>query len=69
MAASLPSYVYGASSVSLIGETIGSLLDRIADRWPDRPALVVRDQGIRWSYARFREEVRPRRGGTACSRP
>jgi len=54
---SLPSYVHGASDVPLIGETIGQLIDRIAARWPDRPALVVRDQGVRWSYAEFLAEV------------
>ena len=52
-----PSYVHGASDVPLIGETIGGLLDRVAARWPDRPALVVRDQNIRWSYAEFQAEV------------
>ena len=57
MTAAMPSYVHGASSASLIGETIGAMLDRIAARWPARPALVVRDQGIRWSYAELRAEV------------
>lgn len=53
----LPSYVHGASDVPLIGETIGQLIDRIAARWPDRPALVVRDQGVRWRYAEFLAEA------------
>jgi fatty-acyl-CoA synthase len=57
MNASSASYVHGASDIPLIGETIGALLDRIVARWPDRPALVVRDQAIRWSYAEFLEEV------------
>ena len=52
-----PSYVHGASDVPLIGETIGALLDRVAACWPDRPALVVRDQDIRWSYVEFQAEV------------
>ncbi|MDR6937795.1 AMP-binding protein [Luteibacter sp. 3190] len=52
-----PSYVHGASDTPLLGETVGALLDRIVARWPERPALVVRAQGIRWTYARFAEEV------------
>ena len=52
-----PSYVHGASATPLLGETVGALLDRIAQRWPDRPALVVRQQGVRWTYAEFQAEV------------
>jgi len=51
------SYVHGASATPLLGETVGTMLDRIAARWPDRPALVVRQQGIRWTYAAFHAEV------------
>jgi fatty-acyl-CoA synthase len=51
------SYVHGASQVPLIGETIGAHFDRIVARWPDRPALVVRDQAVRWSYGDLRERV------------
>lgn len=54
---SLQSYVHGVHDAPLLGETIGTLLDRIAARYPDRPALVVRHQSVHWSYARFREEV------------
>ncbi len=36
-----PSYVHGACDLPLIGETIGAHLDRIALRFPDRPALVA----------------------------
>ena len=52
-----PSYVHGASSTPLLGETVGQLLDRVAARWPDRPALVVRQQGVRWTYRAFHAEV------------
>ena len=45
------SYVHGASSTPLIGETIGQLLRRIAAEGPERPALVTRHQNVRWSYA------------------
>ncbi len=51
------SYVHGASPTPLLGETVGALLDRVAARWPDRPALVVRQQGVRWTYREFHAEV------------
>ena len=54
---STPSYVHGASTTPLLGETVGQLLDRVAARWPDRPALVVRQQGVRWTYRAFHAEV------------
>lgn len=44
------SYVHGASSTPLIGETIGTHFTRAAGRWADRPALIVRHQGVRWTY-------------------
>jgi len=51
------SYVHGASPTPLLGETVGALLDRIAQTWPDRPALVVRQQQVRWTYREFHAEV------------
>jgi fatty-acyl-CoA synthase len=51
------SYVHGASPTPLLGETVGALLDRVAACWPDRPALVVRQQGVRWTYREFHAEV------------
>ena len=51
------SYVHGASDVPLLGETIGAHFARSAARWPDRTALVVRDQCVRWSYAELDAEV------------
>lgn len=51
------SYVHGTSAVPLIGETIGAHFDGAAARWPYRPALIVREQGIRWSYAELKAEV------------
>ena len=44
------SYVHGASATPLIGSTIGAHFTQAAQRWAGRPALVVRQQGIRWSY-------------------
>ena len=51
------SYVHGASEKPLIGETIGVHLGRIAERYAERPALVVRHQDVRWRYAEFKNEV------------
>ncbi|WP_036139198.1 AMP-binding protein [Luteibacter sp. 9135] len=55
--ASNPSYVHGASATPLLGETVGAMLDRVVARWPERPALVVRQQGVRWDYRAFHDEV------------
>ena len=55
--AAAPSYVSGASSVPLIGETIGAHFDRAAARWSGIEALVVRHQNIRWTYAELKERV------------
>jgi fatty-acyl-CoA synthase len=51
------SYVHGANSQALIGETIGVHFDRIVARRHDAEALVVRHQGIRWTYAELKREV------------
>lgn len=51
------SYVHGASSVPLIGDTVGVHFDRAAERWPDYEALVVRHQGVRWTYRELKERV------------
>jgi fatty-acyl-CoA synthase len=44
------SYVSAVSSVPLLGTTIGQSLERAVERWGERTALVVRQQGIRWSW-------------------
>ncbi len=51
------SYVTGEGSSQLLYETIGDCFDRIADRYPENLALIVRHQDIRWSYREFRHEV------------
>jgi len=53
----VPSYVCGLSQMPLLGETIGAHFDRAAERWPDREALVVRHQNIRWNYAELQRRV------------
>jgi fatty-acyl-CoA synthase len=52
-----PSYVHGASAKPLLGDTLGSLIDRIAAAHPERPALVVRAQNVRMNYREFHAEV------------
>ncbi len=51
------SYVHGASTVPLIGETIGVHFDKVAARWSERDALIVRHQHVRWSYGELRRRV------------
>jgi fatty-acyl-CoA synthase len=51
------SYIHGSSSTALIGETIGANLDRIIASHPDREAVVVPHQGVRWTYAEFGARV------------
>jgi fatty-acyl-CoA synthase len=51
------SYVHGASSTPLIGETIGIHFDKVAERCGERDALISRHQGIRWSYSALKERV------------
>jgi fatty-acyl-CoA synthase len=57
------SYTHGASHQPLLGETIGAALDRIADRLPEADALVVRHQGVRWSYGELRARADAFAGG------
>jgi fatty-acyl-CoA synthase len=51
------SYAHGVSSTPLIGDTIGVHFDKSAERWPDRPALIVRQQNVRWTYRELQERV------------
>jgi fatty-acyl-CoA synthase len=51
------SYVHGASDRHFIGDTIGVHFDRIAKRFGERDALIVRHQRIRWTYRELKERV------------
>ncbi|SHH80294.1 AMP-binding protein [Streptomyces sp. 3214.6] len=51
------SYAHGTSATALLGDTIGADLDRTAERWPDREALVDMASGRRWTYAAFVADV------------
>ncbi len=52
-----PSHVAGPTEQPLLEDTVGGLLARIAMRWPDRPALVVRGQQVRLDYRDLHAEV------------
>ena len=51
------SYVSGTSEVPLIGDTIGQQLEGTAARFPDRLALVVRQQRVRLTWRELDDEV------------
>ncbi|MGN8134717.1 AMP-binding protein [Paraburkholderia sp. 22099] len=51
------SYVRGSTDIPLSDATIGQFLRDTAARFPDRPAVVFREQGIRWTWKEFAEEV------------
>jgi fatty-acyl-CoA synthase len=51
------SYAHGTTLSPLIGETIGSNFDRVAASYPERDALVVPHQEVRWSYAELAARV------------
>ena len=52
-----PSYVQGAHAVPLPGETVGANFDRTVARFGDRPGLIVRQSGVRWTYAELAARV------------
>ena len=51
------SYSSGTSSIPLLGITIGDKFDEIVDRYPNREALVVVHQNIRWTYKELQTAV------------
>ena len=57
MAKLTQSYVRGSSEVPLIEETIGKHFDHVVERWAGEEALVVRHQGVRWSYRELQTRV------------
>ena len=56
-AASELSYVHGSSEVALIGDTLGAFFDKIVARFGNGEALVVRHQGVRWTWAQLQRRV------------
>eukprot|EP00397_Hematodinium_sp_SG-2012_P024336 GEMP01025340.1.p2 GENE.GEMP01025340.1~~GEMP01025340.1.p2 ORF type:complete len:177 (+),score=40.12 GEMP01025340.1:199-729(+) len=51
------SHVRGPTVPALLSLTVASLFDRTVDAYPKNDALIVCDQGIRWSYEQLREKV------------
>ncbi|MPW18642.1 AMP-binding protein [Paraburkholderia sp. CNPSo 3157] len=51
------SYVRGSTDVPLSESTVGQFLVDIARRFPERPAVVFREQQIRWNWTEFLQEV------------
>ncbi|QPF88939.1 AMP-binding protein [Bradyrhizobium commune] len=51
------SHVRGTTDTPLIESTIGALFDETCARLAEREALVVRHQGIRWSFKELRQQV------------
>ncbi len=51
------SYASGTSDTPLLGMTIGDLFDQTVRRFPDHEALIVRQQGLRYTYSQLRDEV------------
>jgi fatty-acyl-CoA synthase len=59
----LPSYAHGASTIALLGQTIGDNLRDTVKRFADREALVVCSQKVRLSYRQlWNETIRVARG-------
>ncbi len=53
----LPSYTCGAQEQPLLAMTIGAAFDRTVARFAEREALVVRDQGLRFTWAELATAV------------
>jgi fatty-acyl-CoA synthase len=51
------SYVSGISDTPLLGKTIGQALDDAAATWADRPALIDRGTGTRWTWRQLRDQA------------
>ncbi|WP_231157579.1 AMP-binding protein [Streptomyces sp. CNZ748] len=51
------SYSHGTGATALLGDTIGTNLDRAVAAWPHHEALVDVESGRRWTYAEFAEQV------------
>jgi len=51
------SYVSGTGDVPLVGDTIGVYFDKVAARWPDHDALIVRHQNVKWTFSELKMRV------------
>jgi fatty-acyl-CoA synthase len=46
-------HVRGATDIPLSESTVGEFLRETARRWPDREAVIFREQAIRWTWKEF----------------
>lgn len=51
------SYVCGTGGPALLHRTVGGILDDAVLSWGNRPALIVRHQGVHWNYREFAQRV------------
>ena len=51
------SQVRGRQDATLSQATIGQFLQQAVQRFADRPAVVLREQNLRWTWAQFQAEV------------
>ncbi len=51
------SYASGTSDTPLLGLTIGDLFDQTVARFSDQPALISRQQGLRYTYRELHAQV------------
>ncbi len=52
------SYSNGVANVPLLGRTLGEQIDISVQSWGDVTALIVSDQGIRWTYAELAAQAK-----------
>jgi fatty-acyl-CoA synthase len=52
-----PSYSSATSDTPLLGMTIGDMFDRTAEKYPDSPALIARQEQVRLTYRELQEQV------------
>uniref|UniRef100_A0A8C2UHW3 Medium-chain acyl-CoA ligase ACSF2, mitochondrial n=1 Tax=Coturnix japonica TaxID=93934 RepID=A0A8C2UHW3_COTJA len=51
------SYIQGTLDIPLLNKTVGQCLDETAERFPHRDAFVFHRDGVRKTFAQFKEEV------------
>ncbi|KFV19292.1 hypothetical protein N340_06743, partial [Tauraco erythrolophus] len=51
------SYIQGTLDIPLLSKTVGQCMDETVERFPDREALVFCRDGLRRTFAQFKEEV------------
>ncbi|QBD81679.1 AMP-binding protein [Ktedonosporobacter rubrisoli] len=51
------SYTSGISDTPLLGLTIGDMFDETAAKHPNHPALISRQQQIRWTYSELQAQI------------